>query len=666
MRVDRIGGFSMKLHHRFQFRLTFYIILLALLPLLIAQIITFSIVRQELESDIYRQNAVVVEGIKTTISQRMNGVEAILKSFAKTDGLTSMEPDMMANQLLEMVNENVIISQMYVTDDSGMQIYKTSGELGDRSTRGYFQKAMTGEANYSNVIISGSTNKPIIVYAVPIYNGETIVGTLGASIELSFISDLMASIDVGEDGYGFIVDAEGVVVAHPDKSLVENKVDLSDLPPVQAVKRKEDGSGEYLSEGEEKLASYSYLALTDWGVLVQLPKRVAFAAISQLMSVSLIVIIVAALVTIIAAAVVSRSVTIPISHIESKIQMAKNGNLNIQLDGKITRRKDEFGRLSRNFSEMIDAIRSLISNTKNVVDEVNTVATHLSDMSEQTRVLSNEITNAVDEIAKGAGEQAEESEKSAELSGAFNDKFKQLESQSTQMNENVVEVMNINEVSKEKMTLLKSASHLSGQKTDEVQSSIEELEKKSVSIADILETITSISEQTNLLALNASIEAARAGEHGKGFAVVADEIRKLAEGSSEAAGEIGDIINSIQNDIRTTVGLMKEVSDTSKVQGESVNEVNKAFTNINDSVQDISDAIEEIGNYVNQLSHDNVRIVDSVNTISAVSQQTAAASEEVTASVAEQLNSVEQVAAESKELKALAKTLKEEIEAFEI
>ena len=80
----------------------------------------------------------------------------------------------------------------------------------------------------------------------------------------------------------------------------------------------------------------------------------------------------------------------------------------------------------------------------------------------------------------------------------------------------------------------------------QVATAIDDLAERSERIGGIVTTITGLAEQTNLLALNAAIIAAQAGEQGKGFAVVADEIRKLAEETQGAAGEIATLIGEIQ------------------------------------------------------------------------------------------------------------------------
>jgi methyl-accepting chemotaxis protein len=145
---------------------------------------------------------------------------------------------------------------------------------------------------------------------------------------------------------------------------------------------------------------------------------------------------------------------------------------------------------------------------------------------------------------------------------------------------------------------------------------VEETVRAMKDIAEKISIIEEIARQTNLLALNAAIEAARAGEHGKGFAVVASEVRKLAERSQSAAGEIselssssvevaekaGEMLNRMVPDIQRTAELVQEIAAASKEQDTGAEQVNKAIQQLDQVIQQNASASEQMASTSESLS----------------------------------------------------------------
>ncbi|MEO5334515.1 MAG: methyl-accepting chemotaxis protein [Magnetococcus sp. YQC-5] len=234
------------------------------------------------------------------------------------------------------------------------------------------------------------------------------------------------------------------------------------------------------------------------------------------------------------------------------------------------------------------AMLNMVEKLRQVIEEVSTAAAQVS-------VGSNEISNSAQNLSQGASAQAASIE---ETSSA-------MEEMSSNIANNTDNANTTQSISK-KAAMDAAAGGIA----------VGEAVKAMKQIASKISIIEEIARQTNLLALNAAIEAARAGEHGKGFAVVAAEVRKLAERSQTAAGEIshlstssvdvaekaGGIIDKLVPDIQKTAELIQEIASASQEQNQGTGQINQAIQQLDKVIQQNAGAAEEMAATAEELS----------------------------------------------------------------
>jgi methyl-accepting chemotaxis protein len=276
--------------------------------------------------------------------------------------------------------------------------------------------------------------------------------------------------------------------------------------------------------------------------------------------------------------------------------------------------EDELGRLSRRFNEVVPRLHEMVGKVAHVTDrvaaasaELAATAEEMSRGSESLTTRSTQTASSVEEMNATVNEVAQNSSKAASMA--------QDTVQTAQGSRNVVE---------ETVT---GMSHIA-ESVAHSAALIETLGKSSDQIGEIVRVIQDIADQTNLLALNAAIEAARAGEQGRGFAVVADEVRKLAERTTKATKEIGDMIRQIQQDTKGAVQSMQE--GTNKVTGgvTLVNKMGDALATIVQRVNETAEMIRQIAVASEEQSVATQQIAGDVENVAKVSKEAAGSAAE--------------------------------------
>ena len=539
----------------------------------------------------------LANSVSSQIDQFITGNLNVIKTAAQMDSAKQFNGEAVQKDLMNMGKEVPQFALIFLTDKEGMQIARSDGraQMDSMSDRDYYKEVMTGKAVVSNVVISKTTGKPAVVIAVPVISGDQVIGMIGGTLDLTEVKSIAGAYSLGTSGFISIMDGEGHILVHKDQKLEEERTDQSQIPYVQKALQGEKGNTNY--EGLD--ISYTAAQTVKWPVVVEQESSEIMAQVKKSLWVSTGMIGLGMVLVIVVSVWSSRKLVQPINQLVREVLEVTKGDLSRQIQ---VSSNDEIGRLAEKFNEMVQGLRTLLGQTIHVMDNVSGGMQELAASSFETQNGAIEITASMERLAANMGEQKESTDNVLLTTAQMGENTRQIGAAIEDISENAVKSAGIaekgNQALKQVVRMMESISVT----TEQTAKQVVGLSQRSGEIGNIAEVMTGISAQTNLLALNAAIEAARAGEQGKGFAVVADEVRKLAEQSSQSAGEIGELIHSIQAEMKQMVDMINSGADEIRAGHQAIGDFEQTITQLTDSSQALAAQVEEINASIQELS----------------------------------------------------------------
>ena len=495
------------------------------------------------------------------------------------------------------------------------------------------------------------------------------MGYVVVDVSSSAVRDLLSGMDLGDGSIiGFVTD-DGKEIActrdEEDKAVFFDEEVFTGQDFYAQSAGSEELSGNLEIKYNDKQYLYIYSRSEETGVMFcsLIPSSVVTGQAEKIKNITIAFVIIACIISLLIGSVIAHGILKNMKRISKSLNKVTQGDLTVQVSAG---GHDEFQSLARTATNMVLNNKKLVQKLAGTTVQLEASSDDVHNVSNSINEYSSDITKAIDEISIGMTKQSEHAGECVVKTNELSEKMKAISDMVEKAEQLSDKTEKMIRQGTEIVETLSARARETSEITSKVGESIELLKKESETINGFAQMINEISAQTNLLSLNASIEAARAGEAGRGFAVVAEQIRKLADDSGVAAGEIKNKVENIASQTMATVENANKAEGMVAHQQEAVAQVTTVFQEMNNQMQELFENLKEIGDCTASADVERNETLDAVENISAIIQQTASSSSLVRDLASELLNNVEKLSQTAEVLDDNMNGLKTEINAFTI
>ena len=401
-------------------------------------------------------------------------------------------------------------------------------------------------------------------------------------------------------------------------------------------------------------------------VFAGIEKNKTLYSVLQTVFYMIVVVFIIAIVGMVGSALLANSVSNALNKGIECVEEVATGNLKVSLNSKHLVRQDEVGDLTRAIDRLMKDLRKMIGDINSSTNMLITASDTLEQSSKQAVDGMEQVLSAVDTITFEAESQADDTKTASENVVCMGNLITETDSEAVVLNQSADNMMASSDKSNSAITELRSTNKEVTDVVCEISKLAEQTNESAAAIREASGLISEIAGQTSLLSLNASIEAARAGESGKGFAVVADEIKKLAEQSNDASGNIDEVVNTLFINSEHVVQAMQKMQEVIESQNQRIVNTEESVADVINQIQTSIQSIRGIEGKTQELEQIRKEVIDMITGLSDIAEHNVNSTKEtrtVIVDISEHFRDVEQSA---ENLRKTADILEQNIRNFKL
>lgn len=618
-----------------------------------------------LKEETHQNNLNIVELLKKESSKFFLGSEKSLSRVAEDYGLRSNnQAELVAKRKFreEMENYNYFKTMFYLGADGTYTVFSEGQSIEydfPQKDKWLAQAEESKETFWTSTHSDVGGDKLTISVVRPVLDySDNFIGIIAANISTTNLSEII-SWEIGENGFVYLIDQQGSVIAHTDQKLLQEKIDMSNFLNIEELFNSEEV--QILNyKNQNYLLSNVKIDSIKGALIAQVPTSQAYQLMNSIQKTIIIsAFIILVVLVLLLFIFIRRSLIKPILSLERNLAEAERGNFDLDLNSE---RKDEIRKLSLGFKNLIRKVNIMMQNIEDLSEEINDSSDSINSATSEIMLSTQENQEVFVQVKEGADIQEKNIEEIHQKTRLLADDIEELRNNNDILSQSSEQMNRSTEEGKESIEDVKDQMQVIKEKIEMVSEDIAALISLSDDIDNILDIINGISQQTNLLALNASIEAARAGQAGRGFSVVAEEIRELSEESRDSAERISKLIREIKSETHKAGENMEAGKEELNTGIETVSKNTKSYLQIRKALENVNQAINKSYNLAEDADENIKDILENMNNISEVSEENTDLSAEAQQKSENQLKEIQGIDQQSETLFKIINNLKKFLE----